>query len=196
MAAFMDAHPQAGVAGPKLVRLDGSLDLACRRSFPTPQVSFYRLTGLSKLFPRSRRFGQYNVTYLDPDQPAEVDSVNGAFMLVRAQAIAQAGLLDETFFFGGEDLDWAFRIKQAGWKVYYHPAVTVQHVKRASFRRNPRAAFEFERAMWLFYRKHYRAATPWALDVLICLGLTARGGWPLAQEIWNSRKSAAQEGER
>jgi GT2 family glycosyltransferase len=183
MAAFLDARPEAGAAGPKLVRPDGSLDLACRRSFPTPQVSFYHFLGLSKLFPRHPRFGRYNLTYLDPNQLIEVDSVNGAFMLVRAQAIEQAGLLDEDFFFGGEDLDWAFRIKAAGWKVYYNPSVVVQHVKRASFRKNPQAAFEFERAMWLFYHKHYQATTPRLLNALICTGLVLRGGMPLAREM-------------
>ena len=189
MMAFVEARPKAGAAGPKLVRPDGSLDLACRRSFPTPQVSFYRFLGLSKLFPRSPRFGRYNLTYLDPDQLAEVDSVNGAFMLARAQAIEQAGLLDEDFFFGGEDLDWAFRIKAAGWKVYYNPSVAVQHVKRASYRKNPQAAFEFERAMWLFYRKHYRATTPPWLNALICAGLVMRGGMPLAREMMRNSKN-------
>jgi N-acetylglucosaminyl-diphospho-decaprenol L-rhamnosyltransferase len=188
MVAFMDARPEAGAAGPKLVRPDGALDWACRRSFPTPEVSFYRFFGLSKLFPSSPRFGRYNLTYLDPDQLTEVDSVNGAFMLVRAQAIEQVGLLDEAFFFGGEDLDWAFRIKAAGWKVYYNPSVVVQHVKRASFRKNPQAAFEFERAMWLFYCKHYQATTPRLLNALICAGLVLRGGMPLAREMMRSPK--------
>jgi N-acetylglucosaminyl-diphospho-decaprenol L-rhamnosyltransferase len=189
MAAFLDTHADSGVVGPKLVRLDGSLDLACRRSFPTPTVSFYRFFGFSKLFPHSPFFGRYNLTYLDPDQLSEVDSVNGAFMLVRARAIEQVGLLDQDFFFGGEDLDWAYRIKAAGWKVYYNPSVVVQHVKRASFRHNPNAAFEFERAMWLFYRKHYQAATsPW-LNAVICLGLVLRGGMPLAREMRRSTKA-------
>ena len=183
MAAFLDAHPEAGAAGPKLVRLDGTLDLACRRSFPTPEASFYHFTGLSRLFPSSPRFARYDLTYLDPDELTEVDSVNGAFMMVRSEAIRQAGLLDEDFFFGGEDLDWAFRIKAAGWKIFYNPAVVVRHVKRASFRRNPQAAYEFERAMWLFYRKHYRASTPGWLHVLICLGLALRGGMPLVREM-------------
>ena len=183
MMAFLDAHPEAGGAGPKLVRLDGSLDLACRRSFPTPEVSFYHFSKLSKLFPSSPRFARYDLTYLDPDELTEVDSVNGAFMMVRTEAIRQVGLLDEGFFFGGEDLDWAFRIKAAGWKIYYNPAIVVQHVKRASFRRNPQAAYEFERAMWLFYRKHYRASTPGWLNALICLGLALRGGMPLVREM-------------
>jgi len=160
MLAFMDAHPEVGGAGPKLVRPDGSLDLACRRSFPSPEVSFYRMTGLSRLFPHSRRFGCYNLTYLDPDQEAEVDAVVGAFMLVRREAIAQVGLLDESFFMYGEDLDWAFRIKRdGGYKVYYYPEVTVLHVKRASSRKSPRAQIEFWRAMEIFYRKHYQATT-------------------------------------
>jgi N-acetylglucosaminyl-diphospho-decaprenol L-rhamnosyltransferase len=188
MVAFLDTHPAAGVVGPKLVRLDGSLDLACRRSFPTPAVSFYHFFGLGKMFPASPHFGRYNLTYLDPDQLTEVDSVNGAFMLVRAQAIEQAGLLDEEFFFGGEDLDWAYRIKAAGWKVYYNPLAVVQHVKRASFRKNPQAAFEFERAMWLFYRKHYQATTPRLLNTLICAALAVRGGMPLVREMMRTCK--------
>ncbi len=176
MLDFMTAHPDAGIAGPKLVLPDGSLDLACRRSFPTPEVSFYRLTGLSRLFPRSRRFGRYNLTYLDPDQVAEVDSVVGAFMMVRAEAIAQVGLMDEQFFMYGEDLDWAYRIRQAGWKVYYNPQVTVLHIKRASTRQNPRARIEFYRAMEIFYRKHYASQTPRLLHMLIMSVITARIG--------------------
>ncbi len=179
MLDFMAEHPDAGAAGPRLVLPDGSLDRACRRSLPTPEVSFYRLTGLSRLFPRSRRFGRYNLTYLDPDQVAEVGSVVGAFMLVRAEAIAQAGLMDGQFFLYGEDLDWAYRIKAAGWKIYYNPAVTVLHVKRASTRHNPRARIEFYRAMDIFYRKHYAAETPWWLHALIVGAISLR--WRLEQ---------------
>lgn len=176
MLAFMDAHPEAGVAGPRLVLRDGSLDLACRRSFPSPEVSLYRFAGLSRLFPRSRRFGRYNLTYLDEHQVAEVDSVVGAFMLVRREAIRAAGLMDEEFFMYGEDLDWAYRIKAAGWKVYYNPAVMVLHVKRAASRTSARAQVEFWRAMRLFYQKHYRPTTPWPLHVLIVTALGLRSG--------------------
>ena len=183
VVAYTDAHPDVGVLGVKLVRADGSLDLACRRSFPTPEVSFYRLAGLSKLFPRSPRFGRYNMTFLDPDQQAEVDSVVGAFMLVRGEAIAQAGLLDETFWMYGEDLDWAYRITQRGWKVLYYPEVTVLHLKRSSSASSARARYEFQRAMWVFYRKHYRATTPRWLDALVRLGLGLRGGRRLLAEM-------------
>ena len=167
MLSFMESHPDAGIAGPKLVLPDGTLDLACRRSLPTPAISAIRLTGLSRLFPSSRRFGRYNLTYLDPDEVAEVGSVVGAFMLVRREAIAQAGLLDEQFFMYGEDLDWAHRIGDLGWKAYYNPAVEVLHVKRASSRHSSRAQIEFYRAMELFYRKHYAWKAPRLLHVVI-----------------------------
>ena len=183
MVAYMDARPSVGIAGPKLVLLDGSLDFACRRSFPTPEISFYRMVGLSKLFPHSRRFGRYNLTYLDPGVETEVDSVVGAFMMVRRDAIQQAGLFDETFFMYGEDLDWAYRIKQAGWIVMYNPAVTVTHVKRAASRQSRRAQNEFYRAMLIFYRKHYRATTPWWLHSLILAGLVLKGGRPLWHDL-------------
>ena len=187
MIQLMDDHPDFGVSGPKLVRLDGSLDLACRRGFPTVEVSFWRLTKLSKLFPHSQRFGRYNMTYLDPDQAAEIDAVVGAFMLVRREAIAQAGLLDEIFWMYGEDLDWAYRIKQCGWQVYYYPQVVVTHVKRASSGQDnagaAKAKYEFDRAMWLFYHKHYQSTTPGIVDWLVKLGLGLKGGAQLRAEM-------------
>jgi hypothetical protein len=171
MVAYMEAHPQCGVAGPKLVLPSGELDLACRRSFPTPEVSFYRLTGLSKVFPHSRLFGRYNLTYLDPDLETEVDSVVGAFMLLRREAILPVGLLDEAFFMYGEDLDWALRIKQNGWQVRYYPRVTVLHVKRAASRRSRKAQIAFHEAMLYFYRKHYAGVTHPLVGALVVLGI-------------------------
>ena len=177
--AFLDAHPDVGVLGPKLVRQDGSLDLACRRSFPTPAVSFYRLVGLSRLFPHSRTFGRYNLTYLDPEAQADVDSVVGAFMLMRTEALEQAGLLDETFFMYGEDLDLCYRIKALDWRVVYYPQVTVLHIKGAASRKNSaRATRAFYEAMKIFHDKHYRAQSPfwvnWAVDAgIVALRLFA-----------------------
>jgi len=156
--AFMDAHSDAGVMGVKLVKGDGTLDLACRRSFPTPGVAFAHFSGLSKLFPRSPLFARYNLTFLDPDETYEVDSVCGAFMLTRQAALNEVGLLDEQFFFYGEDLDWAYRFKQAGWKVYYYADVKVVHYKgQTSRQQSDRMITEFYNAMRLFYRKHYAA---------------------------------------
>jgi GT2 family glycosyltransferase len=186
MVAYADADETRGIVGPKLVMLNGQLDLACRRSFPTPEISFYRMVGLSKLLPRSRRFGRYNMTFLDPDVETEVDSVVGAYMQVRREAIRRVGLFDETFFMYGEDLDWAYRIKQAGWKVMYNPRVMVLHVKRAASRQSRRAQHEFYRAMLIFYRKHYRDTTPWWLHSLIMMGLLLRGGRP----VWHDLRHA------
>ena len=170
MVTFMDAHDDVGVVGPKLVRKDGSLDKACRRSFPTPAVSFYRLTGLSKLLPKRKPFGRYNLTYLDEDIQADVDAVVGAFMLIRSEALEQSGLLDEVFFMYGEDLDLCYRIKQRGWRVVYNPAVTVLHLKGAASRKaSRRAIIAFYDAMKLFHDKHYRSKTfflvNWAIDL-------------------------------
>lgn len=183
MVSFMDAQPRVGAAGPKLVLADGSLDLACRRGFPTPEVSCYRMVGLSRLFPHSSRFGRYNMTYLDPDETAEVDSVVGAFMMVRREAIQQVGLLDESFFMYGEDLDWCYRFKQAGWKVYYYPEVTVLHYKRESSKQSRRAPHEFNRAMEIFYRKHYAADTPLWLHWLILSSIALREAALRAKEM-------------
>jgi hypothetical protein len=180
LVSFMDAHAEAGVVGPRLVRADGSLDLACRRSFPTPEVSLYRILGLSKLFPKSRRFARYNMTYLDEHALAEVDSVVGACMMVRREAMDQAGLLDEEFFMYGEDLDWAYRIKQHGWKVYYNPAAVILHYKRESAKQRPvKTITEFYRAMLIFHRKHYAAQTFFLLNWLIIAGVYLRGGLAL-----------------
>ncbi len=187
MLAFMDARPDAGVVGPKLVRPDGSLDLACRRSFPTPEISLWRMLGLSRLFPRTRLFGRYNLTYLDPNLLTEVDSVVGAFMWVRREAILQVGLLDEAFWMYGEDLDWAKRIKDAGWKIWYNPSVTVLHVKEAASRHSSRARVEFYRAMAIFYRKHYAATTPLWLHWLILAGIACKGGLDLSRRALSGR---------
>jgi N-acetylglucosaminyl-diphospho-decaprenol L-rhamnosyltransferase len=179
MLAFMVGHPLAGAAGPKLVRLDGSLDKACRRSFPTPATSLYHLLKLDRLFPHSPRFARYDLSYLDPDLVTRVDGIVGAFMLVRAEAIVGAGLLDETFFMYGEDLDWAKRITDAGWEVWYNPQVTVLHIKEAASRHSYRARVEFFRAMTLFYEKHYKATTPFYLDWAIRGGVWLFGGLDL-----------------
>lgn len=198
MLAFMAAHPDAGAAGPRLVLPNGELDRACRRSFPSPEVSFYRLTGLSFLFPRSRRFGRYNMTYLDPSVTTQVDSVVGAFMMVRGEVVRQVGLLDERFFMYGEDLDWAYRIKQAGWNIYYNAAVTVLHYKEAASKGDrvirPKTRYEFYRAMYLFYREHYAKQTSLPVHGLVLFGLVLRGGAALLAE--GLRSLVSGEGEK
>lgn len=176
LADFLEATPDAGIVGPRVEKPDGTLDLACRRSFPTPRSAFYKLVGLSRRFPGHPRLAAYNLTHLDPNRLTEVDAVMGACMLVRVAAIDQAGLLDEDFFMYGEDLDWAYRIKRAGWRVFYNPASRVLHRKGAtSARRSYRMIVEFYRAMYLFHRKHYAAGAPRALNWAIVAGIVARG---------------------
>gem|GEM_PF-68454 len=183
MIAFFDAHPDAGVAGPKLVMADGSLDLACRRSFPNPELSLYHTLGLDKLFPHSPRFARYNLTFINENKTTEVDSVVGAFMLIRTSALLQAGLLDEIYFMYGEDLDLAMRIKRKGWKVYYYPGVEVLHYKRASSSQSSKAQYEFWRAAYIFYRRYYAATTALPMRALIVLGLAIKGGLQLVREM-------------
>lgn len=184
LSCFLDQHPATGVVGPKLILASGKLDLACRRSFPTPINAFWKLTGLSLLFPGNRTFARYNLTYCDPDETYEVDAVSGACMLVRLAAVYDAGLLDEAFFMYGEDLDWCFRIKEAGWQVFYHPSARALHVKGASSsRRSQRLIFEFYRAMYLFHRKHYSAGIVAPLNWLILAGIISRGALALARNL-------------
>jgi len=182
MLEFMNARSTAGVAGPRLLLPTGELDKACRRSFPSPEISFYRLSGLSKLFAKHRRFGAYNLTFLDENLEAEVDAVVGAFMMIRAQAIRDVGLLDNTFFMYGEDLDWCYRIKQAGWQVLYNPDCTVLHYKKASSRHSRKALHEFYRAMILFYEKHYADTTPFVVHWVVIGGVYASAGLALLND--------------
>src|SRR6266545_1147547 len=190
---FMGAHPDVGACGPKLLLADGSLDLACRRAFPTPSAFVYHAVGLSKLFPRSPRFGRYNLTYLGPDDQTEVDSVVGACMLVRAAVVREVGLLDEAYFMYGEDLDWAYRIKQYGWRIMYVPSATVHHYKRASSSQRPfQSIRHFYDAMRVFHRKHYAATTPAPLNLLIETGITLKEVWGLGRNLL--RPSAAGAG--
>jgi GT2 family glycosyltransferase len=179
----MHGNPQAGVAGPRLVREDGSLDRACRRSFPTPEVAAYRLSGLSLLFPRSRRFGRYNMTYLPPDVTTEVDSVVGAFMLMRSEVVGQVGLLDERYFMYAEDLDYCYRVKELGWQVWYNAAVTVLHYKGQSSRqRSSFANAQFYQTMRLFHDKHFKKDTFFLINWLIYAAVALMEGWALLRD--------------
>jgi GT2 family glycosyltransferase len=168
---YMESHPEVGALGVRLVLPDGQLDLACRRGTPTPWNAFARYSGLARLFPRSRLLGGYNLTYLDPDQEADVGSLVGAFMLLREEALAQAGSLDESFFMYGEDLDLCLRLRQLGWAIRYWPEVTVLHHKRAASSKSPRARREFFRAMRIFYSKHRSSPFHFLQRPLVMLGI-------------------------
>jgi len=151
----LEADRSIGVIGPKLVLASGRMDLSARRGSPTPVRAFYHLLRLPRLFPRLRFLGGYNLRYLDPDVSCDVDSISGAFMLVRSELFRDLGGFDEDFWMYGEDLDLCQRAKAAGFRVVYEPAVLVLHAKGSSSRsRRPRTRYEFFRSMALFYRKH------------------------------------------
>lgn len=180
---FFNTHPDAGIVGPKLVMANGKLDNACRRSFPSPELAIYHALGLDDRFPTSKRFARYEMTFLDENQTAQVDSVVGAFMMMRTETLYQVGLLDEAYFMYGEDLDLALRIKRKGWSVYYYPAVQVLHYKREASKKSDRAQYEFWRAAHIFYQKHYARTTSLPMHLLLFCGLALKGGMKLVREM-------------
>lgn len=174
-----DADPALGILGPRLELADGSLDPAACRTFPTPASAALRLLRWpGRLAPRGVR--PYNVS---PPSSCEatVDAVSGACMLVRAEAFRRVGGFDPQFFTYGEDLDLAYRVRQAGLRTLFVPSVAVRHHKRQSTRqRAVRARVEFYRAIWLYYRKHRQRDGLWlravvtAAIVVLALGAVAR----------------------
>ena len=174
LVKFMDAHPQAGAAGAKILNPDGTLQLSCRRGFPTPLAAFCKLSGLSRLFPKSPRLARYNLTFLDPETTHEVDALSGSCMIVRKETMDQVGHLDETYFFYGEDLDWCYCMKEAGWQIYYTPDTEIIHFKGESSRAEEmRFRYRFYEAMSIFVQKHmqrrYRFFPLWVLHLGIVL---------------------------
>lgn len=161
MLRFMDGHPAAGAATCRLDLTNGTMDPACHRGFPTPWAAFTYMTGLEKLFPTSRIFGHYHMGYKNLTIPHQVDCISGAFFFVRRAAIDDVGLLDEDYFMYAEDIDWAFRLKRAGWEVWFNPEATVLHKKKQSGRANilrstqVQTEIYFHTYNWLFYKKHY-----------------------------------------
>jgi GT2 family glycosyltransferase len=152
----LEAEPDIGVISPRLVMLDGEMDLACRRSIPTVWDGFCRALGLASRFPGSRLFAGYNLTYLPDGGTYEVGSVNGAFMLCPRRVLVRVGIFDEQFFMYGDDLDLNFRIRQGGYRVVYDGRVQMIHIKGASSSKEAekmaRAVFSATRQ---FYLKHF-----------------------------------------
>jgi len=156
---FFKEHQDAGMLGCKILNPDGTLQLACRRSFPGPWTSFCKVSGLSALFPNSKIFARYNLTFMDEDQSYEVDAISGSFMMVRREVFEKIGGLDEQFFMYGEDLDWCYRVQKAGWKVYYVHETTIIHYKGESTKRSSLDETKvFYNAMHLFVKKHFASS--------------------------------------
>jgi GT2 family glycosyltransferase len=156
MADYLESHPDCGAIGPKILNPDGSLQLACRRTFPTPEAAFWRLTYLSFLFPQHPRFARYNLTHADPDTELDLDALSGSCMMLSRHVIERIGLLDEDIFMYGEDIDWCWRVREAGWRVHYLPSAVVYHYHGASSRfRRVGATINLHKGMEVFYRKHH-----------------------------------------
>lgn len=156
MLAFSKEHPESGASSCKVLNADGTLQKTCRRGFPTPWVAFTKISGLSAVFPRTRLFGRYNLTYLNPEEEHEVDAIGGSFMFIPRRVFEEVKGFDEDYFMYGEDIDLCYKIKRAGYKVYYTPRTTAIHFKGESTRRsNVNQTYEFYRAMSVFVEKRY-----------------------------------------
>lgn len=179
MYNFMKENPKAGVATCRIELPNGQLDPACHRGFPTPWASLCYFTKLEKFFPKVKLFSGYHKWYKDLKTTHEIDSCSGAFYLVRKKVIESVGLLDEDYFMYGEDLDWSYRIKQKGWKIYYNPEAKIIHHKKQSGRESENKDLKkqtnrhFYETMELFYKKHYQKKYPWLINKLMLLGIKA-----------------------
>jgi GT2 family glycosyltransferase len=183
---FMDTDKNIGALGCKVMLSNGSLDKACRRSYPNVKVSFYRMTGLSHIFPKSKRFNKYNLTYLDENGIYDVDCLSGAFMLLRSEVLSQVGFLDENFFMYGEDIDYCYRIKKNGWKVNYYGEAKVIHYKGASSKKQEsKLLYEFYKSMHIFYNKHYEKEYPWIITIITYTGIWTMYRLKLIRNILN-----------
>jgi GT2 family glycosyltransferase len=189
---FMEEHPKVGIAGCKVLNRDRTLQLACRRSIPTPKTAFFRMSGLSRLFPNSESMARYNLTFKDPNEEQEVDAVSGAFLMARRKTVESIGLLDERFFMYGEELDWCLRAKRAGWSVMYYPGAAIIHYKGESTKYNSRkAALEFYRAMYLFHKKHFAKDYSSFFNFLVYTGILCKSA-----SSWKSLLFSAKVGSR
>ncbi len=173
MIKFFEENPEAGLATPKILNPDGSLQLGCRRSFPGPWTSFCRVTGLSGLFPNSKLFARYNLTYLPENQTFEVDAISGSFMMVNREVYEKVGGFDEQFFMYGEDLDLCYRIQNAGYKVFYVHTAQIIHYKGESTKRSDIDEVRiFYDAMRVFVKKHL--ATSLLVSIILRLAINMR----------------------
>ena len=192
VVSFMNEHPDAGGLGVKMLDGQGRFLPESKRGLPTPSVAFYKIFGLSKLFPRSRIFGKYHLGYLDNEQVHQVEVLSGAFMLLRREALEKTGYLDEDFFMYGEDIDLSYRITRAGYKNYYYPGTRIIHYKGESTKKSSiNYVFVFYNAMIIFARKHFTQSNARLFSFFINLAVYfraslaivsrffKRGFWPL-----------------
>ena len=185
--AFADETPKAGGIGVKMIDGKGRFLPESKRSLPTPEVAFYKISGLSKIFPNSKTFGKYHLTYLDENEINEVDVLSGAFMLLRKSVIDKIGLLDETFFMYGEDIDLSYRITKAGYKNYYFPKTRIIHYKGESTKKSSvNYVFVFYRAMIIFAKKHFSKNNAKLFSIIINTAIYFRASLAIVSRIIKS----------
>jgi GT2 family glycosyltransferase len=178
MIAFLDAHGGAGIVGPRVLSGDGSLQQQCRRRIPTPMAALLYFTGVAKLFPKNPRVARYLMTASDEQATTEVDSVSGACLMVRREVLASIHGFDPEYYLYGEDLDFCWRTKLAGWKVVYFPGAAITHFggQGGTGTKKISATIEWHRAMWIFYRKHRAPRVGVAERALVYSGIALKTG--------------------
>lgn len=175
--SFMDAHPDAGGLGVKMIDGKGHFLPESKRGLPSPAVAFYKIFGLSALFPKSKIFGRYHLGYLDKDETHEVEVLAGAFMMMRKEALDKVGLLDETFFMYGEDIDLSYRLIRGGYKNYYFPDARIIHYKGESTKKSSiNYVIVFYKAMIIFASKHFSQGNARLFSFFINIAIYLRAG--------------------
>lgn len=165
---YMENNPDVGACGCRVLLENGELDKACKRSFPNVKNSFFRLFHI----PTKSKDDNYNLTDLPDDEVYEIDCLTGAFMFMRKEALDMVGLLDETFFMYGEDIDLCYRIKQAGWKIVYYGKSNITHFKGASSKKQKsKLIYEFYRAMYIYYKKHHANESFFIVNWVVYFGI-------------------------
>ncbi len=184
---FMDAHPEAGGLGVKMLDGQGNFAPESKRGLPTPEVAFYKMFGFARLFPKSKRFGKYHLTYMSEDELSEIDVMSGAFMLIRKTVLDKIGFLDETFFMYGEDIDLSYRIKLAGYKNYYFPDTQIIHYKGESTKRSSlNYVVIFYKAMAIFSNKHFSGSNAFWFNALIHLAIFLKASLALLSRFFKA----------
>ncbi|MDY6327435.1 MAG: glycosyltransferase [Bacteroidales bacterium] len=182
--AFMDKHPECGALGVKMVDGNGRFLPESKRGIPYPSSAFYKLFGLSRLFPRSSRFGAYHATYVGEDQTAEVEVLSGAFMFLRREALDKVGLLDEDYFMYGEDIDLSYRILKGGYKNYYFPETRIIHYKGESTKKGSlNYVYVFYKAMQIFAQKHFSSGNAKVFNFFINVAIWFRASLAALKRI-------------
>lgn len=182
---FMDEHPDAGGLGVKMIDGKGNFLPESKRGLPTPRDAFYKIFGFSRLFPKSKRFGRYHLSFLDKNETHEIEILSGAFMLMRKEALDKVGFLDEDFFMYGEDIDLSYRIVLGGYKNYYYPDTRIIHYKGESTKKSSvNYVFVFYNAMIIFARKHFSSKNARMYSFLINLAIYFRAGLAVSSRLF------------